>query len=491
MDVDPEKSATGTTRVSSHPDVGEIRTEKKPWWHSITVMGSTLQIIIAAVLGIAIGVAVSTTVDEVPEAAITILEIPGELWLRGLKASVLPLIATAMIIAVQRLKEETAGAGKKLGIYTVGYYVLTTVLAIAHSTVMTALVWAPRMPTASQESLALDPDSETDQEYSDRAADTNVADVVVQIFESFVPANVVEALSENELLAVLTTAVVVGFLVQPGGSILRAVVEVEQIIMKIITFLIKIAPIGVFFLIMPNLLKLDIAVIAESLGWLIAGSLTGMAIHVTIVTPLIYFSFTRKNPYTFFLKCSPAWVTAWGTASSAATMPVTLRVAEARGVPETIRRFAIPLGTLVNMDGTAIYFPVVVTFLAETQGKTLDAGQYVLIVLLSTLSSIATTPIPSSSLVLTVMIANSVGLEMTGMYGVVVAIDWFLDRFRTAINVVGDLYACKVIERLTGITEDDVAVGHHSPGGDDGLNRSSSLDSPGQGGQVTQSPGAI
>lgn len=108
------------------------------------------------------------------------------------------------------------------------------------------------------------------------------------------------------------------------------------------------------------------------------------------------------------------------------------------------------------INRTAIYFPVVVTFLAETQGKTLNAGQYILIVLLSTLSSIATTPIPSSSLVLTVMIANSVGLEMTGMYGVVVAIDWFLDRFRTAINVVGDLYACKVIEKLTGITEDVV-----------------------------------
>ena len=105
---------------------------------------------------------------------------------------------------------------------------------------------------------------------------------------------------------------------------------------------------------------------------------------------------------------------------------------------------------------TAIYFPVVVTFLAETQGKSLNAGQYVLIVLLSTLSSIATTPIPSSSLVLTVMIANSVGIEMTGMYGVVVAIDWLLDRFRTAINVVGDLYACKVIEKLTGITDEDV-----------------------------------
>lgn len=87
MDADPEKTATDTTRVSSHSDIGEIRPGKKPWWHSITVMGSTFQIIVAAILGIAIGVAVSTAVDEVPEAVITILEIPGELWLRGLKAS--------------------------------------------------------------------------------------------------------------------------------------------------------------------------------------------------------------------------------------------------------------------------------------------------------------------------------------------------------------------------------------------------------------------
>lgn len=137
---------------------------------------------------------------------------------------------------------------------------------------------------------------------------------------------------------------------------------------------------------------------------------------------------------------------------------------------------------------TAIYFPIVVTFLAETQGKTLNAGQYVLIVLLSTLSSIATTPIPSSSLVLTIMIANSVGIEMTGMYGVVVAIDWFLDRFRTAINVVGDLYACKVIEVLTGITEDVVGSG---PLGDDGLDRGSPVNRSSQRLQVSQSPAAV
>lgn len=107
------------------------------------------------------------------------------------------------------------------------------------------------------------------------------------------------------------------------------------------------------------------------------------------------------------------------------------------------------------MDGTGIYFPVVVVFMAVTQGISLNAGDYTIIVLLAVLSSIATTPIPSSSLVLTVMICGSVGIPVTGMYAVVVAIDWFVDRFRTATNVSGDLYAAKVMEKVTGITHED------------------------------------
>lgn len=103
---------------------------------------------------------------------------------------------------------------------------------------------------------------------------------------------------------------------------------------------------------------------------------------------------------------------------------------------------------------TAIYFPLVVVFLAATQGIVLNAGDYAIIVLLATLSSIATTPIPSSSLVLTVMIAGSVNVPVTGMYGVVVAIDWFIDRFRTATNVSGDLFAAVILQKMSGITDD-------------------------------------
>jgi Na+/H+-dicarboxylate symporter len=107
---------------------------------------------------------------------------------------------------------------------------------------------------------------------------------------------------------------------------------------------------------------------------------------------------------------------------------------------------------------TAIYFPIVVVFLAATQGITPTPADYIVICLLSTLASIGTTPIPSSSLVLVVMIAGSINVPITGMYAVVVAIDWFLDRFRTAVNVSGDLFAAVVMQKITGITDDDDSI---------------------------------
>lgn len=258
----------------------------------------------------------------------------------------------------------------------------------------------------------------------------------------------------DELLAVLIMAMVLGYLIPSQQShFFKLVQEVEQMIMRIISWLIKVAPIGVFFLVLSNLMKLSISEIGMNLGMLIGGTLGTMAIHILIVLPLIYFAVVRKNPYAYWIKISPAWVTAWGSASSAATLPVTLRCAYERGLPITVYKFTCPLGCLINMDGTAIYFPMAVVFLAATQGHELLPTDYVLIVILATLASIGTTPIPSSSLVLVIMIASSVNVPITGMYAVIVAIDWFLDRFRTAINVSGDLFGAAIITKVTGIVD--------------------------------------
>ncbi|KAL4912738.1 Sodium:dicarboxylate symporter [Aspergillus aurantiobrunneus] len=447
----PDGSQEYAIRQQTTHEAGSQEQVKKPWWYSIREPGSALQIITAAVIAIAIGLAVSSTVDDIPYAAPTLIEIPGQLWLRALRAAVLPMIVTSMILAVQRLRELSNG-GHILARWTIGYYVLTTLFAIVHSIILTSLVWRRLMTEASPESLNV---AEEDQETFEEREETNIPDVVVQMFESLIPVNIVDALATDSLLAVLVTAVVIGYMIDRHTSyVLKAVEEIEQIIMKIIMILIKLAPIGVFFLILPNMFRLDVRDIGQNLGILIGGSLCNLALHLFIVLPALYFVFTRKNPYSFWLKCSPGWTTAWGTASSAATLPLSLKVVRERGISNTVAKFTVPLGCLVNMDGTAIYFPLCVVFLAETQGHALIPADYVIICLLSTLASIGTTPIPSSSLVLTVMIAGSVDVEITGMYAVIIAIDWFIDRFRTMTNVSGDLYAAAIIERLSGFTDE-------------------------------------
>ncbi|KFA63824.1 hypothetical protein S40285_07769 [Stachybotrys chlorohalonatus IBT 40285] len=439
-----ESSSPGATEP-----IMEDSSVKKTFWQKQREPGRPLPIIAAALLAIAIGLAVSTQ-TEVPDAAVEITGIIGNLWLRALRATVLPLIVTAMILAIQNIKAISGGKGGKLARWTIGWYLGTTVIAIVHSCLLTGLVWGPMMRNTA------DPD------YVDEEAEEplTVSQAVVQIFYSFIPNNIVGAFANEQLLSVLITAVVLGFMLPAKSSIMKAVVEIDKIVTTVITWLIQMAPIGVFFLIMPNLFRLDITTIGYNLGILIGGTLTSIFLHLLIVLPVLFFLFARKNPFTYWIKCSPAWLTAWGSASSAATLPVTLKCVRARGVPETVGKFSIPLGCLINMDGTAIYFPMVVVFLAETQGITLTPAQYVIVCLLSTLSSIAATPIPSSSLVLTVMIANAVNVPMSDMYGIVVAIDWFLDRFRTALNVSGDMFAAPCVQKLTGIThEDDMRPG--------------------------------
>lgn len=270
------------------------------------------------------------------------------------------MIVTAMIMAIQRLRAMTQGGGKagKLARWlvddvpslhsttltftprTIGYYVITTIIAVAHSCLLVGLVWSKLMQPVSGDQLEVT--DEDDKEMIKERKNVAIHTVVVNMFESLVPQNIVNALATDSLLAVLVTAVVIGYVIKPGGALMRAVEEVEVIIMRIITILIYLAPIGVFFLIMPNLFRLDIAEIGLNLGILIGGTLVGMFLHLFIIIPAIFFAFTRRNPYTMWMRCSPAWITAWGTASSAATLPVTIRCVLEQGVPVTVTKFAVP-----------------------------------------------------------------------------------------------------------------------------------------------------
>lgn len=261
-----------------------------------------------------------------------------------------------------------SNGGSSLAKWTVGYYIITTLIAITLSCLMTGLVWSKLYSTVSPDQLKLDTADDSLPDTSEREIYT----VVLEMFQSFIPKNVVYALANDELLGgmsnnmitlpiegiltvyltVIIVAIIVGYLIEsPESPIIRVTEEIERLITKIITFLIHIAPIGVFSLILSNVMKLDIGQIGMNLGLLIGATLSTMFIHLFIVIPIIFYTFTKMNPYPFWIKCSPAWVTAWGSASSAATLSVTIRCVKDRGIPSTIYKFSCPLGCLVNMDG--------------------------------------------------------------------------------------------------------------------------------------------
>lgn len=153
------------------------------------------------------------------------------------------MIVTAMILAIQRLRKMSQGNGKagRLAQWTIGYYIVTTIIAVAHSTLLVALVWSKLMNTVSEDQLQVE---EKDKETFEDRADTQIHDVVVDMFYSFIPQNLVNALATDSLLAVVVVSCVLGYVIKPGGSLMRAIEEVEVIVMRIITILIYLAPAG-------------------------------------------------------------------------------------------------------------------------------------------------------------------------------------------------------------------------------------------------------
>ena len=187
--------------------------------------------------------------------------------------------------------------------------------------------------------------------------------------------------------------------------------------------------------------------------------MSGMFVHVFFVYTTLYFFMTKSNPFDYLKFVIPAQTTAFACASSAATMPVSLQCAEASGrVPLPIARFVIPLGATINMDGSAIYFPCACVWLAVLNGITPNFGNYILLAILSTIGSAGTAPVPSAGLVMVLTAYNSV-FGTSGIpdgFEFVVAIDWFLDRLQTVVNVTGDSIVAASIAQRVSLEADDM-----------------------------------
>ncbi|XP_035215699.1 excitatory amino acid transporter 2-like isoform X2 [Stegodyphus dumicola] len=239
----------------------------------------------------------------------------------------------------------------------------------------------------------------------------------------------------------------------PDGRIMvHFFVVLNEIVMRIVYLIMWYSPIGIMFLIIGNIMDIeDLAVTAQQLGLYMLTVIVGLLIHGIITLPGIYFLITRKNPWTFFKGMLQAWVTALGTASSAATLPITFKcLEENNNIDCRVTRFVLPVGATVNMDGTALYEAVAALFIAQMNGIDLSAGEIITVSLTATATaaSIGAASVPSAGLVTMLLVLTAVKLP-TQDISMILAVDWLLDRIRTSVNVLGDAFGAGIVYHLS------------------------------------------
>ena len=363
----------------------------------------------------------------------------GELFLNGLKMIVLPLIIVSIANSILNMK--SLERFKQIGIKTFFYYILTTSIAVGIG-IITVILLRPG------EGISLKSEIPFQKEIS-----FSIHDLIVNLL----PSNLFEALAEFNVLPIIVATILLSLAIlsvewKRELQLHRLISELDIALLRLTEWIIEFAPVGIFSLIASKIASMGgaeaIVPVLYSLGKYILTVLIALSVHAFIVLPAVYYVFTMKNPYVYIGKVKEALLTAFATASSSATLPVTLKSVTAAGVKRTVAEFTLPLGATINMDGTALYEAVAVVFLAEAYGIDLSLVQYLIIFLTATLAAIGAAGIPEAGLVTMVLVLQSVGVPQEGV-GLILAVDWFLDRCRTAVNVLGDTIGTAIVDKYS------------------------------------------
>jgi len=370
----------------------------------------------------------------------------GQIFMRLLFMLVLPLLFSALVVGVAEM-----GDLKSLG--RVG--LKTLLLTVVVSTI--AVVIGIAMVTWLQPGVGVDPDVARKmladgaggaESIISRAPDGVEAG---QFFLDLIPTNAFAAAAENQILPVMVFALIFGIGVVMVRSpatdqLLQTLTGVFEVMMKLISLVIRLAPIAIACL-MFNLAALFGWDLLVRLAAFVGVAVAAMAIHMFVVYPLIILFAGGMSPFAFFRKVQEPMVVAFSTASSNATLPVSLRAAETQlGLPRKVSRFVLTVGATANQNGTALFEGVTVLFLAQFFGIELSITQQVVVMLVCILGGIGTAGVPAGSLPVVAMILVMVGVPVEGI-GLVLGVDRFLDMCRTTLNVTGDLVVATVVSR--------------------------------------------
>lgn len=408
------------------------------------------QILLAIALAVAVGSALRGHPGNATTELVAVFEFGGTIFLDALKMLIVPLIASSMIVGVASLGAH--GQLGRIGLRTFGLYVFTTAAAVLIGLVIVNLV-EPGVQGGAPAGTALALESDS-AEIARVVANRGAADIA-DIFVRMVPENVIAAAANNgEILGVIVFSLLFGYFMtriseehaQPLLAFWRGVSEVMLLVTE---FVMKFAPIGVFFLVARVVAKTGLDA-ATPLLQFAACIVAGLAIQMFVVLPLTVRLVTGVRPWAIFGAMAPALLTAFSTASSAASMPLALDCVEKRvGVSPRIASFVIPIGASANSNGTALYECAAVVFVAQAYGVAPGFLTQLTVVVLALVTSMGIAGIPASSLVAIAVILGALGLPPEAI-GVLLVFDRPLDMCRTAVNVFGDACVAAMVARLEG-----------------------------------------
>merc|ERR1712151_265176 len=275
------------------------------------------------------------------------------------------------------------------------------------------------------------------------------------VFRKIFPSNIAAAFVESEFTQVMFFGIIFGAALFPeldrnGQSKMMGILrEMDKVFTRVLRWIIFTTPFGVFSLIIAKVGKeTDLGSMFSNIGLLMASSFVAWGLQVVFIYIGLFALLTKSNPFTYLKHIIPAQLFAFASASSAATIPTSLKAVKSTGVvPDVIGKFVVPFGATVNMDGGAVYFVCACIWLAVLNGQDANFSSFVLLIIISTLGSIGTAPVPSASLVLIITAYNTVfeGSGMPNGFGYIFAIDWFMDRMRTVTNVTGDCIVSGIV----------------------------------------------
>ncbi|GMM92330.1 dicarboxylate/amino acid:cation symporter [Qipengyuania sp. MTN3-11] len=409
------------------------------------------RILLGFVLGLASGLLVYTFARDAAwvESVVAYVTNPiGQIFLRLLFMLVIPLLFSALVVGIAEMGE--ARSLGRVGLKTLGYTVVVSSIAVVISLALVNLIRPGDGidPAAAQELLEQGAEGASSIVAASAESEAGVNQVV-----AIVPNNIVEAMSSNDILAVMFFALFFGIgllLVKtPKSGVLKDAIEgVFEVAMKLIGFVIQLAPIAIFCF-MFNLTAQFGWDLLFKLAAFVGVVLLALGIQMFGVFPMILKFVAKKSPLAFFRQTREASVMAFSTASSNATLPTALRVADNElGLPRRIARFVLTIGATANQNGTAMFEGVTVLFLAQFFGIELSLMDQAFVMLICILAGIGTAGVPGGSLPVIALILVGVGVDPAGI-GLILGVDRFLDMCRTTLNVVGDLVAAQTISTLS------------------------------------------